>query len=83
MESRLIGPLARPRNALSSGGNQMRIIHRLYKPVCAIIGHSRDRHRRTHDGIDWRSVCKRCGTPMVKDWASERWIKAKDAPPPP
>jgi hypothetical protein len=41
--------------------------------ICKLRGHSRDSHRAWHDGIDWRSSCVRCDTPLIKDEAINRW----------
>jgi hypothetical protein len=34
--------------------------------ACKLLSHSRDARRTWHDGLDWRSSCKRCGIPMIK-----------------
>ena len=42
--------------------------------ICRIIGHRRSaRHARRYGDGDWRSVCKTCGTAMVRI-APRRWI---------
>jgi len=43
--------------------------------ICAIVGHRRYSQRTWHDGLDWRSSCRRCRAPMVKidqDWRAYR-----------
>jgi hypothetical protein len=54
----------------------------LTKPLCAILGHRRDRRRVWNDGIDLRAPCMRCGTPLIrsedKGW---RRFDAEDANP--
>jgi hypothetical protein len=41
--------------------------------ICAFRGHLRDTRRTWHDRIEWRSSCVRCGVPMIKDRAMNRW----------
>ena len=53
--------------------------------ICRIIGHRRSaRQARRYGDDDWRSVCKTCGTPMVRT-APGKWIPASEyhAPSPP
>ncbi len=41
--------------------------------ICAIFGHKRDSHRTWYDGLDWRSNCKRCDEPLLKDARMQKW----------
>lgn len=45
-------------------------------PTCLLFGHHRSRSKAEHDPtFGWRSVCERCGAPMVrlgyKNWCLE------------
>jgi hypothetical protein len=35
--------------------------------LCKLRGHKRDSSRVWHDGLDFRSRCKRCSIPMLRD----------------
>lgn len=39
----------------------------LRKLVCSILGHSINRNRVWHDGVDFRTACRRCQAPMVRE----------------
>lgn len=41
--------------------------------MCVFRGHMHDRKRAWDDGLNWRSECKRCGVPMIKDAISGKW----------
>jgi len=53
--------------------------------ICRIFGHRRSARRaRRYGDDDWRSVCKTCGTPMVRTGPGH-WIPSSEfhAPDPP
>ena len=35
--------------------------------LCSILGHKIDRSRVWHDGINFRTRCHRCKTPMIRE----------------
>nr|WP_137678001.1 hypothetical protein [Parerythrobacter lutipelagi] len=37
------------------------------KLVCSVSGHSINRNRVWHDGLNFRCKCQSCGTPMLRD----------------
>jgi hypothetical protein len=46
--------------------------------ICRIIGHRRSaRQARRYGDDDWRSVCKTCGTPMVR-MGPGKWIPSSE-----
>jgi hypothetical protein len=45
--------------------------------LCVLLGHRRSSSKAWHDNLNWRSVCARCKTPMVKDNLSGDWQIAK------
>lgn len=38
----------------------------LGKLICLCIGHTPNRRRVWHDGMDYRAACRRCKTPMIR-----------------
>ncbi|MBA2934149.1 hypothetical protein HZF05_08555 [Sphingomonas sp. CGMCC 1.13654] len=42
--------------------------------ICAAFGHNRVQGRAWHDGVEWRTSCRRCRKPMVKDAISGHWL---------
>lgn len=34
--------------------------------VCKVIGHRVARRRVWNDGLDFRTLCQRCGTPLIR-----------------
>ncbi|WP_150126802.1 hypothetical protein [Sphingomonas panacis] len=42
------------------------------KPLCAVIGHRRSHRRVWHDHVDLRTLCVRCGTPLIRS-ADKGW----------
>jgi hypothetical protein len=52
-------------------------------PLCLIVGHHRSRSKAVEDNhFGWRSVCERCGAPMVR-LRHQTWVLESDAPPRP
>jgi hypothetical protein len=39
----------------------------LRSALCAVAGHSIDRHRVWHDGSSFRTRCQTCSQPMIRD----------------
>ncbi len=37
-----------------------------WHPLCAMFRHRRDRRKAWHDGLNYRSNCKRCGIPLIR-----------------
>ena len=35
--------------------------------ICRFAGHKVDRRRVWHDGVDFRTACARCATPLLRD----------------
>ena len=43
------------------------------KFLCSTFGHSRASGRIRHDGMDFRSKCKRCDAPLIRD-IDGKWV---------
>jgi len=35
--------------------------------ICKMSGHRVNRRRVWHDGVDFRTTCDRCSTPLIRD----------------
>ncbi|MES2337249.1 MAG: hypothetical protein V4537_04040 [Pseudomonadota bacterium] len=46
--------------------------------LCRLLDHVPDRGRAWSDGIGFRSVCKRCGAPMLRDVGAWRLYSDTD-----
>ena len=67
-------PSGRSSNALPFNAGRYRVNRGdLMALICTLSGHVRDKNRAWYDGLDWRSSCKRCGAPMIKDSLSGHW----------
>lgn len=41
--------------------------------ICGIAGPRLDAKRLWHDGLNWRSICVRCGAPMLREISTREW----------
>ena len=48
----------------------------ILRPVCWVIGHKINRRRVRYDGLDFRTRCRRCDAPMVRD--DNGWQVSRD-----
>ena len=46
--------------------------------ICSIVGHSINRNRVRFDGMDFRTTCRRCDRPMIREDAGWKRYNPKD-----
>jgi hypothetical protein len=54
------------------------VVDLVEKALCALTGHSPNRHRAWHDGLDWRAPCNRCDVALIRDNAGWRLFTPDD-----
>ena len=45
--------------------------------ICKLLGHKINRRRVWNDGIDFRTTCERCDSPLIREFGA--WTAFKEA----